>query len=166
MNLAALVILLPLALSIGIALRARRGVKMDLAQWSVGGRGFSALLVFVLMAGELYTTFTFLGASGYAYGHGGAALYILVYTCLAFVMSYWLLPPIWRLARRHGAMTQPEVFAKAYDSPALGLLVAAVALLALIPYLVVQMKGLGLIVELTSYGALSPDAAVWLAPAS
>lgn len=162
MNLAAFVILLPLALSIAIALRARRGVTMDLAQWSVGGRGFSALLVFVLMAGELYTTFTFLGASGYAYGHGGAALYILVYTCLAFVMSYWLLPPIWRLARRHGAMTQPEIFAKVYDSPALGLLVAAVALLALVPYLVVQMKGLGLIVEITSYGALSPAAAVWL----
>ena len=66
MNLAAVVILLPLALSVAIALHARRGVTMDLAQWSVGGRGFSALLVFVLMAGELYTTFTFLGASGYA----------------------------------------------------------------------------------------------------
>ncbi|WP_416760332.1 sodium:solute symporter family protein [Roseateles sp. So40a] len=162
MNAAPLVILLVLAIALWTGLRARRGVKMDLAQWSVGGRGFSALLVFVLMAGELYTTFTFLGASGYAYGHGGAALYILVYTTLAFVMSYWLLPPIWRFARQHGAMTQPEVFARLYDSPALGLLVAAVALLALVPYLIVQMKGLGLIVELTSYGALSPAAAVWI----
>lgn len=161
MNAATVVIVLTLGFALWAGLRARRGVKMDLAQWSVGGRGFSALLVFVLMAGELYTTFTFLGASGYAYGHGGAALYILVYTCLAFVLSYWLLPAIWRVARRHGALTQPEVFARLYDSPALGLLVAAVALLALVPYLVVQMKGLGLIVELTSYGTLSPAAAVW-----
>jgi SSS family solute:Na+ symporter len=162
MNAATVILLLTLAFALWTGLRARRGVTMDLAQWSVGGRGFSALLVFVLMAGELYTTFTFLGASGYAYGHGGAALYILVYTCLAFVMSYWLLPPIWRFARRHGAMTQPEVFARLYDSPALGLLVAVVALLALVPYLVVQMKGLGLIVELTSYGTLSPATAVWI----
>ena len=160
MNAALAVILLALLFALGAGLWARRGVRMDLAQWSVGGRGFSTVLVFVLMAGELYTTFTFLGASGFAYGYGGAALYVLVYTCLAFVMSYWLLPPIWRLARRHGAMTQPEVFAAAYGSPALGLLVSAVALLALVPYLVVQMKGLGLIVQVTSYGALSPAVAV------
>lgn len=160
MNVALSVILLTLVFALCAGLWARRGVCMDLAQWSVGGRGFSTVLVFVLMAGELYTTFTFLGASGFAYGHGGAALYVLVYTCLAFVMSYWLLPPIWRLARRHGAMTQPEVFAAAYGSPALGLLVSAVALLALVPYLVVQMKGLGLIVQVTSYGALSPALAI------
>jgi len=162
MNIASIVILMPLAVAAWAGLRGRRGHAMDLVQWSIGGRGFSGLLVFMLMAGELYTTFTFLGASGFAYGHGGPALYILVYTCLAFVLSYWLLPQVWRFARRHGAMTQPEVFAKVFGSAPLGLVVAAVALVALVPYLVVQMKGLGLIVEITSYGALSPTAAVWI----
>ncbi len=57
---------------------------MNLEQWSVGGRAFSGRLVFVLMAGELYTTFTFLGASGFAYGHGGPAFYVMAYSCLAF----------------------------------------------------------------------------------
>jgi len=38
--------------------------KMDLEQWTVGDRGFGMLLVWLLMAGEVYTTFTFLGASG------------------------------------------------------------------------------------------------------
>ncbi|ARN18705.1 sodium:solute symporter family protein [Piscinibacter gummiphilus] len=166
MNAAAAVIALTLLLSVGVGLRARRGAAMNLEQWGVGGRGFPAVLVFVLMAGELYTTFTFLGASGFAYGHGGAAFYIIVYTCLAFAMSYWLLPPIWRFARQHGAITQPEVFAKAYGSPALGWLVAVVALVALVPYLIVQFKGLGLIVQLTSYGALTPATAVWLGAAA
>src|SRR5882724_6004171 len=35
--------------------------KMDLEQWTVAGRGFGALLVWLLMAGEIYTTFSFLG---------------------------------------------------------------------------------------------------------
>lgn len=43
---------------------ARSHHKMDLEQWTVGGRGFGVVLVWLLMAGEQYTTFTFLGASG------------------------------------------------------------------------------------------------------
>ena len=39
--------------------------KMDLEQWTVAGRGFGMLLVWLLMAGEIYTTFTFLGVSAY-----------------------------------------------------------------------------------------------------
>jgi hypothetical protein len=41
--------------------------KMNLEQWTVGGRGFGTVLMFLLMAGEVYTTFSFLGASGWAY---------------------------------------------------------------------------------------------------
>jgi len=47
--------------------------RMDLEQWTVAGRGFGMILVWVLMAGEVYTTFTFLGASGWAYSRGGPA---------------------------------------------------------------------------------------------
>ena len=61
MNPALVVIGLFLALSFALGLLARRGRTMNLEQWTVGGRGFGALFVFLLMAGEIYTTFTFLG---------------------------------------------------------------------------------------------------------
>ena len=61
--------------------------KMDLEQWTVGGRGFGAVLMFLLMAGEVYTTFAFLGASGWAYSRGGPTLYIMAYLTLAYVVS-------------------------------------------------------------------------------
>ena len=38
--------------------------KMDLEQWTVAARGFGVVFVWLLMAGEVYTTFSFLGASG------------------------------------------------------------------------------------------------------
>ena len=79
-----------------LGLLARSGHTMSLEQWSVGGRGFGGMLVFVLMAGEIYTTFTFLGGSGWAYGRGAPALYILCYLTLAYSLSYFLLPAIWR----------------------------------------------------------------------
>ena len=36
--------------------------KMSLEQWTVGSRGFGTLLMWLLMAGESYTTFSVLGA--------------------------------------------------------------------------------------------------------
>jgi SSS family solute:Na+ symporter len=165
MNAALLIIGLTIIGVLLLGLRARRGKDMNLEQWTVGGRGFGTILVFVLMAGEIYTTFTFLGGSGFAYGHGAAAYYILSYGCLAYVLSYWLLPPIWRYAKQHRLIAQPDFFARKYDSPALGVLVAIVGIVALVPYLVLQLKGLGIIVDTAAYGAISPSAAVWIGAA-
>ena len=66
MNAALAIIAFFFVVAVALALLARRGHTMDLEQWSVGGRGFGAIFVFLLMAGEIYTTFTFLGGSGYA----------------------------------------------------------------------------------------------------
>ncbi|AZB42721.1 sodium:solute symporter family protein [Bacillus sp. FJAT-42376] len=148
--------------SLFLGIRAKRGKDMDLEQWTVGGRGFGTLFVFLLMAGEIYTTFTFLGGSGWAYGKGGPALYILVYGTLAYVLSYWLLPPVWTYAKRKNLMSQSDFFVSKYKSPALGIFVSLVGIVALIPYLVLQLKGLGIIVSEASYGAISPAVSVWI----
>ncbi|HEY1995824.1 sodium:solute symporter [Paraburkholderia sp.] len=151
------------ALYLGV--RARRGHDMSLEQWTVGGRSFGTAFVFLLMAGEIYTTFTFLGGSGFAYGKGAPVYYILAYATLAYILSYWLLPPVWRYAKAQRLVSQPHFFARKYDSPALGVLVALVGVTALIPYLVLQLKGLGIIVATTSYGAISSSTAVWIGAA-
>jgi SSS family solute:Na+ symporter len=162
MNSALAVIAAFLALSFALGLLARRGRTMTLEQWSVGGRGFGAVFVFLLMAGEIYTTFTFLGGSGWAYGRGAPAFYILGYGALAYSLSYFLLPVIWRYATRHQLHSQADFFVSKYRSPALGVLVSLVGVAALIPYLVLQLKGLGIIVSETSNGSLSVAAAVWI----
>jgi len=152
-----------LALALGFL--ARRGRRMGLSQWTVAGRGFGTPLVFLLMAGEIYTTFTFLGGSGFAYGRGGPAYYILCYGTLAYVLSYFLLPPIWRYARDNELYSQSDFFVRKYDSPALGVLVALVGIVALVPYLVLQFKGLGIIVEAAGYGAIAAAPAIWIGAA-
>ncbi|MGA7811080.1 sodium:solute symporter family protein [Bradyrhizobium sp.] len=149
-----------LALALGFL--ARRGKDMNLEQWTVGGRGFGAVFVFLLLAGEIYTTFTFLGGSGYAYGKGAPAYYILAYGTLAYVLSYFMLPPIWRYAKENRLYSQSDFFVRKYDSPTLGVIVALVDIVALIPYLVLQFKGLGIIVEIAGYGAISSTFAIWI----
>ena len=98
------------------------------------------------MAGEIYSTFTFLGGAGFVYGSGGAAYYILGYGTLAYVLSYYLLPAVWRYATPRKLVSQADVFTRAYGSRALGVVVSVVAVAAMIPYLALQLKGLGIIV--------------------
>ncbi len=152
-----------LALVLGFL--ARRGKDMNLEQWTVGGRGFGAIFVFLLLAGEIYTTFTFLGGSGFAYGKGAPAYYILCYGTLAYVLSYFMLPPIWRYAKENRLYSQSDFFVRKYDSSTLGVIVALVDIVALIPYLVLQFKGLGIIVEIAAYGAISSTLAIWIGAA-
>jgi SSS family solute:Na+ symporter len=162
MNVALAIIVACVALAIGLALRSRRGHDMDLEGWSVGSRGFGTIFIFLLMAGEIYSTFTFLGGAGFVYGSGGAAYYILGYGTLAYVLSYYLLPAVWRFATPRKLVSQADVFTSAFNSRALGVLVSVVAVAAMIPYLALQLKGLGIIVSATSYGTISATAAVWI----
>lgn len=162
MNSALIIIFAVMLLAIYLGIRAKKGKTMDLEQWTVGGRGFGSVFVFLLMAGEIYTTFTFLGGSGWAYGKGGPTFYITAYGCLAYIMSYFLLPKIWRYGKKHQLVSQSDFFVSKYNSPYLGVLVSIVGVVAMVPYLVLQLKGLGLIVSVASYGAISSTAAIWI----
>ncbi len=139
--------------------------KMSLEQWTVGGRGFGPILMWLLMAGEIYTTFSFLGASGWAYSRGGPALYILAYLALANVVAFFILPPIWDLGREHGLQTQPDFFLTQYRSKYLAAFVSVVGVAFIIPYLQLQLTGLGIIVEVSSFGGIGRTRAMMIAVA-
>ena len=161
MNPALVIIAAFFALAIALGIYARRGHTMNLEQWSLGGRGFGTIFVFLLMAGEIYTTFTFLGGSGWAYGKGAPAFYIVWYMIVAYTMSYFLLPLVWLYAKDQPLVSQVDFFVRTYDTRALGVLVAVVTVAACVPYLVLQLKGLGIIVSEASYGSIAPTTAVW-----
>ncbi|MDE2070198.1 MAG: sodium:solute symporter family protein [Gammaproteobacteria bacterium] len=163
MAIALIALIFVFALALGLL--ARRGKKMDLEQWAVGRRGFGTAVIFLLMAGEIYTTFTFLGASGYAYGLGAAAFYILAYEPLAYVLGYWVLPPICRYAKLHGLITQADFFAHRFASRELGIAVGLIGVVAMIPYLALQLEGLGLIVEVASGEAIRAHVAILIGTA-
>jgi len=159
-NPALFIILAVIVLSSFLGVYAGRRMKMNLENWAVGGRRFGVILIWLLMAGEIYTTFTFLGASGWAYSRGAPTFYILIYGALAYTLSFFILPPIWKAGKAYGLHTQPDFFIKRYQSRWLGVLVAAIGIFSIIPYLQLQLTGLGLIVEEASNKAISSDWAI------
>jgi solute:Na+ symporter, SSS family len=151
--------------AVGTAVGFLAGVrhKMDLEQWTVGGRGFGVVLVFLLMAGEVYTTFAFLGASGWAYSRGGPVLYVLAYLTLAYVVSFFILPHIWELGRRHGMQTQSDFFSVRYGNRYLAAFVCVVGIVSFVPYVQLQITGLGIIVSIASFDAIGRAPAMAIA---
>jgi solute:Na+ symporter, SSS family len=152
-----------IAAGAGIGFLAGVRRRMDLEQWTVAGRGFGALLVFLLMAGETYTTFAFLGLSGWTYSRGGPTLYALAYLTLAYVLSFFILPPIWELGRRHGMQTQSDFFRVRYGSRYLTAFVCLVGIAAFVPYVQLQITGIGIIVSIASFDTIGRTPAMAVA---
>src|SRR6516165_6973999 len=139
------------AVGAGVGFLAGVRREMDLEQWTVAGRGFGGLLMFLLMAGEVYTTFSFLGVSGWTYSRGGPTLYVLAYLTLAYVVFFFILPPIWELGRKHHLQTGSDFFSARYGSRTLAVVVSVIGLVFIVPYLQLQLTGLGIIVEIASF---------------
>lgn len=162
MNTALLIICGTIVFSACVGVFAGRRVKMNLENWTVGGRRFGILIIWLLMAGEIYTTFTFLGASGWAYSRGAPTYYVIIYGALAYTLSFFILPELWKIGKRYGLHTQPDFFIKIYGSRFLGVLVALVGIVSIIPYLQLQLTGLGLIVEVASNQAIQSKLAIFV----
>src|SRR3984893_1128950 len=151
-SLATIFAIVAIGVTIGILAGARR--RMDLEQWTVGGRGFGAGLIFLLLAGEVYTTFAFLGASGWAYSRGGPTLYVMAYLTLAYVVSFFILPQIWEVGRKYGMQTLSDFFSVRYGNKYLAGFVCVVGIVCFIPYLQLQLTGVGIIVSVASFDGI------------
>lgn len=142
----------------GLARAGGAGGAATLSEWAVGGRRFGSVMVFVLFAGENFTTFTLLGGAGWAYDKGVAAAYSSCYAALACLVGYWYLPKIWRRAKEQRCVSQSDYLRSAYDSKMLGALVTLVGVVAMVPYLALQLKGLSIIAYETSHRRIPLEA--------
>lgn len=140
---------------LGIAAgRSQRSASRDLAEWSIGGRNMGLLLTLVLMAGETYTSFSYLGAAGWSYTNGVSGLYVVAYLGIGMTASYVVAPLLWSYAERHGLHNISDIVAHRFAAPWLGALVALVATVFLLPYIQLQITGMGVVVAAVSYGTI------------
>ncbi len=140
------------------ALISVRRVAMSPQEYIVGGRGFGAVFLWVLLAGEIYTSFTFLGAAGWTYGYGAPAFYIMAYGTVGYILGYFLLPRIWEIGKQYGLLTAPDFFTARYGSKALATFASAVHVVAILPYVTLQLSGLQIFLTLAGYGHINAQA--------
>jgi solute:Na+ symporter, SSS family len=130
---------------LGGTLLAMRGTRMDVQEWSVGGRRFGTWLFWFLLVGETFTTFALLGASQGVFSTGAAGFYVLGTVVLTASVGYFLVPRIWRAGKDRGLVTMGDFFAARFDAPWFGALLTVFGIIALLLYSRVQLTGLALI---------------------
>ncbi len=136
-----------------IALVSRRfGIKTT-ADYFVAGYRLGGFLASMTYAATTYSAFMMIGLVGLAFATGVAALgFELAYLVATMGILTIVGPAIWRLARERKWVSPSEMLSDLYGSEALGIVVALLYLVALIPYTAAQLKGIGEIFQVIGVG--------------
>ena len=124
-----------------------RGADLDqLHEWGLGGRRFGTVVTWFLLGGDLYTAYTFVALPALVFGAGAIGFFALPFTIIAYPLVFAVLPRLWRVAHRHNYVTGADFVRGRYDSPLLGFLVAVTGILAVMPYIALQLVGIEVVV--------------------
>ncbi|HZD66572.1 MAG TPA: sodium:solute symporter [Acidimicrobiales bacterium] len=124
------------------AARWRRGDLGDLTEWGLGGRRFGTFVTWYLLGGDLYTAYTFIAVPALVFGKGALGLFALPFTIVVFPIIYLVMPRLWQVARNRGHLTISDFVKERFQSPLLAVLVAITGIVAIIPYISLQIYGI------------------------
>ncbi|HIF21594.1 MAG TPA: sodium:solute symporter family protein, partial [Gemmatimonadetes bacterium] len=141
-----------LLLTLTIGLMAGRRSSDSVAGFVAADRSFGLLVMYFVTGASVFSAFAFLGGPGWAYSRGAAAFYILAYGALGMAPFYWMGPRAASLGRKHGFVTQAQLVTGRFPSNSLSSLIALVSLGAFVPYITLQMRGAGIVIEAVTDG--------------
>lgn len=143
-----------LLLCLLLGLRAGRGSSRNLSGFVAGDRALGLVVMYFITGASVFSAFAFLGGPGWAYSRGAASFYILAYGTLGMLPFYFLAPRAHRLGNAFGFVTQAELVGARFSSRRLAMLMAAISVAAFVPYLALQIRGAGYVLEVTSNGQI------------
>ena len=148
------VIFVYLAVTLGVGLAAGRRASRSVQGYVAGDRDFGLLVMYFITGATVFSAFAFLGGPGWAYSRGAAAFYILTYGVLGMAPWYAMGPKVAALGRRFGFVTQAQLLVGRFPSRGLSALMAILTLAAFIPYVTIQMRGAGIVIEAVTDGRI------------
>nr|WP_056933106.1 sodium:solute symporter family protein [Thermococcus barophilus] len=142
-----------LSLTVGVLAGIKR--KFSLEGYLVSGRSLGLVFLYVLMAGEIYSAYAFLGTGGWAYSYGMPIMYAIGYGALAYAFGYFYAKYVWKVGKHFKCVTQADYFQVRYNSKLLAVIVALIGIIFNVPYLQLQLQGLGYIIHVGSLNIIS-----------
>jgi len=141
-----------LAVTLTIGLLAGRKSTDSVAGFVAADRSFGLLVMYFVTGASVFSAFAFLGGPGWAYSRGAAAFYILAYGALGMAPFYWMGPRAAALGRKFGFVTQAQLVVGRFPSKRLSAMIALLSLVAFVPYVTLQMRGAGIVIEAVTDG--------------
>ena len=113
-----------------------------LEEWGLAGRSFGTWITWFLIGGDIYTAYTVIAVPAAVYGAGASGFFALAYTVLVYPFMMLLLPRLWTICHRHGYVTLADFVRGRYGNRWLTLAIALTGILALMPYIALQLVGI------------------------
>lgn len=152
-----------MVLTLILGLRAAQGEKLNLAEWSIGGRKLGALFIWFLMGGEIYTSFSYLGTAGWGYAYGVPIYYQFANLACGYALGYFVGPLLWNYARKYDLISVSDIAAHRFRSRFMGICTAIIATVFLLPYIQLQLTGIGAVLTVISEENISTTVAYVIA---
>jgi SSS family solute:Na+ symporter len=131
-----------------LAARWRSGpVSANLDEWGLGGRQFGTWITWFLVGGDFYTAYTVIAVPALVYAVGAYGFFALPYTIIVYPFVFAVMPLLWKTAHANGYVTAADVVHGAYNSRGLELAVAATGMVATMPYIALQLVGMGAVIK-------------------
>lgn len=143
-----------LATTLAVGLAAGRRASRSVQGYVAGDRDFGLLVMYFITGASVFSAFAFLGGPGWAYSRGAAAFYILSYGALGMAPWYAMGPKAAALGRRFGFVTQAQLLTGRFPSRGLSVLMAVLTLVSFVPYVTIQMRGAGIVIEAVTDGRI------------
>ena len=118
----------------------------SLEEWGLAGRSFGTWVTWFLIGGDLYTAYTVIAVPAALYGAGAMGFFALPYAVLAYPYMMVVLPRMWTVCHRHGYVTFADFVGGRYGNRWLTVAIAATGVLALMPYIALQLVGIRVVI--------------------
>jgi SSS family solute:Na+ symporter len=131
-----------------MAARWKRGETMaHIDEWGLGGRKFGTWVTWFLVGGDFYTAYTVIAVPALVYAVGAYGFFALPYTIIVYPFVFLVMPKLWKRAKDSGYVTAGDVVFGQYGSRGLELAVAITGVLAVMPYIALQLVGMAAVIK-------------------
>src|SRR6202040_1422794 len=131
-----------------LAARWRSGpVREHLDEWGLGGRQFGTWVTWFLVGGDFYTAYTVIAVPALVYAVGAYGFFALAYTIIVYPFVFAVMPILGKGAHANGHVTAADAGRGTYGSRGLELAVAVTGMVATMPYIALQLIGMGAVIK-------------------
>ncbi|MEZ4453730.1 MAG: hypothetical protein R3B09_30020 [Nannocystaceae bacterium] len=130
---------------VGLAagLRGRGGAD----DFVTGERAFGPLVMYFVMGATVFSAYALLGTPQRVITRGSDVFYILAYGAVGFTPVFFFGARVRRIGAREGFITQAELLGARFQSRWVAGAMGVATVVAFIPYLVIQLKGAGIVMS-------------------
>lgn len=136
-----------LLIALGLGVWAGRRGGGGVADFVAGDRAFGPVVMYFVMGATIFSAYALLGTPQRVVSKGSDAFYILAYGAVGFVPVFFFGARVRKIGAALGCVTQGELLGGRFDSRRVTAMMGAATLVAFLPYLVIQLKGAGIVME-------------------